>query len=404
MNNFLYPHQEQAVKRMFSGCILNGGTGSGKSRTGLYYFFTKNGGRIGNQEYVPMKYTPDLYIITTAKKKNNNEWEEELNHFLLSTKPKENYIYTNKIVIDSWNCVQKYKDVKGAQFIFDEDKVCGKGAWVKAFLKISKNNEWIILSASPGDVWIDYVPVFIANGFYKGRTDFNCRHVVFSRYTKYPKIERYVGEDWLLYLRNKILIDMDFARHTTQHHEDVFVKYDVAKYKDAIRRRWDPYKEEPITQASGLCNVLRRIVNEDESRQVALLELLEDHPRAVIFYTFNFERDILLNLAYPEGTIVAQYNGHVHDPIPVGERWVYLCQYSSCEGWNLITTDTMIFYSQTYSYKVLLQACGRIDRLNTPYRDLYYYHIRSRSGIDLAISKALNNKKQFNEKKWCKWE
>jgi hypothetical protein len=351
-----------------------------------------------------MKYTPDLYIITTAKKKNNNEWEEELNHFLLSTRPKENYIYTNKIVIDSWNCVQKYKDVKGAQFIFDEDKVCGKGAWVKAFLKIAKNNEWIILSASPGDAWLDYVPVFIANGFYKGRTDFNCRHVVFSRYTKYPKIERYVGEDWLLYLRNKILIDMDFARHTTQHHEDVFVKYDVAKYKDAIRRRWDPYKEEPITQASGLCNVLRRIVNEDESRQVALLELLEDHPRAVIFYTFNFERDILLNLAYPEGTIVAQYNGHVHDPIPVGDRWVYLCQYSSCEGWNLITTDTMIFYSQTYSYKVLLQACGRIDRLNTPYRDLYYYHIRSRSGIDLAISKALNNKKQFNEKKWCKWE
>lgn len=403
-NSFLYPHQEQAVKRMFSGCILNGGTGSGKSRTGLYYFFTKNGGKIGRDECVPMKHTPDMYIITTAKKKNNSEWEEELNHFLLSTNPKDNYIYTHRIVVDSWNCIQKYSNVKGAQFIFDEDKVCGKGAWVKAFLKISKNNEWIILSATAGDVWVDYVPVFIANGFYKNRTDFSNRHIKYSRYTKYPKIEGYIGEDRLLYLRDKILIDMDFNRRTTQHHEDIYVRYDVAKYKDAIRKRWDPYKDEPITQASGLCNVLRRVVNEDDSRQVAVLELLENHPKAVIFYNFNYELDILLNLGYINGTIVAQYNGHIHDPIPVGDRWVYLVQYSACEGWNLTTTDTMIFYSQTYSYKVLTQASGRIDRLNTPFTDLYYYHLKSRSGIDLAISKALKEKKQFNERKFVQWD
>lgn len=403
-NSFLYPHQERAVNRMFSGCILNGGTGSGKSRTGLYYFFTKNGGRIGKDGYSPMRYTPDLYIITTAKKKNNMEWEEELNHFLLSSKPSENYIYTNRIVIDSWNCIQKYADVKNAQFIFDEDKVCGKGVWVKAFLKIAKNNEWIILSATPGDTWVDYVPVFIANGFYKNRTEFNHYHVIFSRYTKYPKIDGYMRENYLLKLRDKILIDMDFDRHTTQHHEDVFVQFDVAKYKDAIRKRWDPYKDEPITQASGLCTVLRRIVNEHESRQVAVLELLEDHPRAVIFYNFNYELDILLNLAYIEGTKVAQYNGHIHDPVPTGDRWVYLVQYSACEGWNLTTTDTMIFYSQNYSYKILNQASGRIDRLNTPYTDLYYYHLRSRSGIDLAITKAIQNKKVFNERKFVKWE
>ena len=43
------------------------------------------------------------------------------------------------------------------------------------------------------------------------------------------------------------------------------------------------------------------------------------------------------------------------------------------------------------------QARGRIDRMNTPFNDLYYYHLKTRSGIDLAISRALNSKKKFNE-------
>ena len=194
---------------------------------------------------------------------------------------------------------------------------------------------------------------------------------------------------------------MDIKRETVRHHEDVYVKYDIQKYKDAIRKRWDPYRDEPIQQASGLCYVLRRVVNESEYRQVALLELLEKIPRAIIFYNFDYELDILLHMHVGQDVAVAQWNGHKHEPIPNTEKWVYLVQYTAgCEGWNCITTDTIIFFSQNYSYKVMEQASGRIDRLNTPYKDLYYYHLKSRSGIDLAISKALSEKKNFNENKW----
>ena len=405
---FLYPHQEQAVKRMFTGCILNGGVGSGKSRTSLYYYFSKYGGKIENQEYIPMRHKPkppDLYIITTAKKRDDLEWEGELAHFLLSTDIKKNNYYGNKVVVDSWQNVKKYADIKYSFFIFDEDKVCGSGTWAKTFLKIAKHNEWIVLSASPGDKWQDYETIFIANGFFKNRTEMREEHYKYSRYTKFPKVEGYYNETRLIRLRDKILIDMDFKRKTIPHHEDIFVNYDIPKYKEAMRKRWDPYKDEPILQASGLCYVLRRIVNEDESRQTALLELFEKHPRMIIFYNFDYELDILLGLAYGNDVEVAQFNGHIHQPVPESKKWVYLVQYTAgCEGWNCIKTDTIVFYSQNYSYKVMLQACGRIDRLNTPYIDLYYYHFKSRSGIDLAISRALANKKKFNEKKWVGWD
>ena len=309
--------------------------------------------------------------------------------------------YYNKIVVDSWNNITKYTDVKDAFFIFDEQRVVGYGAWTKSFLKITKHNEWILLSATPGDVWMDYVPVFVANGFYKNKTEFSREHLVYSRYSKFPKVERYINEGRLLRLRNKILIDMTFDRHTVPHHEDVYCSYDIPKYKEVFKKRWDPFKNEPIQQASGLCYVLRKIVNSDESRQVRLLELLEDHPKSIIFYNFDYERDILLNLGYEEGTEVAEWNGHAHQPIPTGDKWVYLVQYTAgCEGWNTITTDTIIFYSQNYSYKVVTQAAGRIDRLNTKFIDLHYFHLKTRSGIDLAISKALKNKKKFNEQRW----
>ena len=399
---FLADHQKEAVTKMFSGCILNGGVGTGKSRTGLYYYCKQQGGDM--DPYVPMKNPKDLYIITTAKKRDSLEWQQEMLPFYLTTNEIENIWYKNKVVVESWNNITKYVGVKDAFFIFDEDRVTGSGVWVKSFYKITKVNEWIILSATPGDTWQDYIPVFLANGFYKNKTEFIREHVIYSRFTKYPKIDRYVNTGRLVRLRNKILIDMDVTRHTIPHHEDIYVNYQIPMYKDAIRNRWDPYKNEPIQQASGLCYVLRRIVNEDESRQMALMEILEDTPRAIIFYNFDYELDILMKVAQAEAIEIAQWNGHKHQPVPDGDRWVYLVQYTAgCEGWNCIKTNTIIFYSQNYSYKVMQQASGRIDRLNTPYTDLYYYHLKSRSGIDLAISRALSEKKQFNEGKFVKW-
>ena len=401
---FLYDYQMDAVNNMRNGCILNGGVGSGKSRTGLYYYFKEQGGSI-NPDYVPMKHKPkDLYIITTARKRDDLEWEGELVPFLLSTHPDQNVFYGNKVVVDSWNNIKKYSDISGAFFIFDEQRVVGSGAWVKSFLKIARGNDWILLSATPGDTWSDYIPVFIANGFYKNKSEFLREHVVYSRFSKYPKIDRYLNTGRLVRLRDRILVDMDFTRHTIPHHEDVYCRYDISKYKDAIKTRWDPYKNEPIQQASGLCYILRRVVNEDESRQQALLEIFEQHPKMIVFYNFDYELDILKGIYYGNNCEIAEWNGHAHQPIPQSERWVYLVQYTAgCEGWNCIRTDTIVFYSQNYSYKVMEQASGRIDRLNTPFRDLYYYHLKSRSGIDLAISKALKEKKQFNERKFVKW-
>lgn len=402
---FLRDYQMEAVNKMFNGCILNGGTGSGKSRTGLFYYFKEQGGWIDENGYKPMKNPKDLLIITTAKVRNDNQWEQELAPYLIKIGQHNDHIYKHKVIVDSWQNIKKYVDIKDSFIIFDEDRLTGSGAWVKAFLKMAKFNDWIILSASPGDVWSDYVAVFIANGFFRNKTEFIREHIVYSNFTKYPKIDRYINTTRLLRLKNKILIDMDFERHTTQHHETIYCNYDLRMYKDVMRNRWDYFKNEPIQQASGLCYLLRKIVNSDESRQVKLLELYEKHPRMIVFFSFDYERDILLNLYFGDGVEVAEYSGHRHQPLPKGDKWVYLVNYSAgAEGFNCITTDTVVFYSQTYSYKSLLQATGRIDRLTTPYTDLYYYHLCSRSGIDLAIKKALTNKKQFNERRWTKWD
>lgn len=396
----LYDYQLEAISRMKNGCILCGGVGSGKSRTSLAYYYKENGGELGTDRYVRMKNPRDLYIITTARKRDDLEWEGEMTIFLLSTNPEVN-AYENKVVVDSWNNIKKYKDVHGAFFIFDEQKVVGSGVWVKTFLNITRKNEWILLSATPGDTWTDYIPVFVANGFYKNKTEFARGHIVYSRFTKYPKIDRYIGTGKLIRLRNSILVDMNFTRHTVSHHEDVYVRYDIDKYKDAGKNRWDPYKNEPIKDASGLCYIWRRIVNSDESRQVAVLELFEKHPKMIIFYNFNYELDILKEVFNGAGVDIAEWNGHAHQPVPSGKSWVYLVQYTAgAEGWNCIRTDTIVFYSQNYSYKIMQQAAGRIDRLNTPFTDLYYYHLKSRSGIDLAISRALREKRNFSERKY----
>ena len=393
---------------MKNGCILCGGVGSGKSITALSYYYLQQGGEetfLDGGDYIPMGDPPkDLYIITTARKRDTCEWEGELSHFLLSPNPDVN-LYMNRVVIDSWNNIAKLSEIQGAFFIFDEQRVVGSGSWVKAFLKIAKANQWILLSATPGDTWQDYIPVFLANGFYKNKTEFLREHVVYSRFCKFPKVDRYLNTGRLIRLRNSILINMDFKRKTISHHEDIYVPYCIEKYKDICRTRWNPWENKPIENAAEFCYALRKTVNSDESRQTAVLEILEKHPRCIIFYNFDYELQLLKDLGYGEAVEIAEWNGHKHQPIPDSKSWVYLVQYNAgAEGWNCIKTDTILFYSQNYSYKVMVQSGGRIDRLNTPYTDLYFYHLKSRSGIDLAISKALKNKKKFNESGFANWK
>lgn len=393
----LYDYQVDAVNRMHNGCILCGGVGSGKSRTSLAYFYQLFGGRVNTETYIRMQNPWDLYIITTARKRDTLEWETELAPFLMSTDTNVN-LYNNHIYIDSWNNIKKYQGVTNAFFIFDEQRVVGYGAWTKAFLKISANNRWILLSATPGDTWSDYIPVFIANGFYRTKTEFEHEHVIYKRFSKFPQVDHYVNDGRLIRLRRRILVTMEFQRTAESHHEDIIVSYDHSMYQYVMKNRWNIYTNKPLRNAAELCMTLRKLVNSDESRAVAVLELAEKHPRMIIFYSYDYERDILKSLYYGDGVELAEWNGHLHQPIPETSKWIYLVQYTAgAEGWNCIKTDTIVFYSQQYSYKILEQASGRINRLNTPYTDLYYYHLRSYSVIDIAIRRAIANKKRFTE-------
>lgn len=395
----LFEHQEEAVAKMKNGCILCGGVGSGKSRTALAYYFTQQGGKLSKDEYIPMGDPPkDLYIITTAKKRDSLEWEDELGVFLM-TRNKELSMYDHNIVVDSWNNIGKYKDVRNAFFIFDEQRIVGGGAWVKAFLKISKANHWILLSATPGDNWSDYIPVFVANGFFKNRSEFQREHIIYKRFSKFPQIDRYIGTKRLERMRERILVDMPFERETVSHHETIMVEHDRILYKDLQKNRWNVYENKPIVNVAELCYLLRKLVNSDESRQIELLKIVEKNPRVIVFYNFDYELEILKSLYYGPDVTVAEWNGHKHQDVPKTEKWVYLVQYTAgAEGWNCTTTDTMVFFSQTYSYKILHQSTGRIDRMNTPFKDLYYYHFKSRATIDLAIARVLKDKKKFNER------
>lgn len=422
----LRDYQLDAVANMRNGCILNGDVGTGKSRTSIGYYYILNGGEVNTKEYKPMKHRPkNLYIITTAKKRDSLEWEEELMVYKMHTDPTYSR-YDHKIVIDSWNNISKYADVKDSFFIFDEQRVIGYGAWTKSFLKIAKSNEWILLSATPGDTWADYIPVFIANGFYKNKSEFERIHAVFSRYSKFPKIEKWINEGRLISYKKRLLIEMKMTRDTVRHNETVMVEYDRKLYNKVSTDRWDPFKNEPILNASQFCYILRKIVNSDPSRLLATLEIVKKHPRAIIFYSYNYELELLRSIfsreyrinvlnkeqkdfmptgvdqwlyLVDEDYLMAEWNGHKHQTVPKGDSWVYLVEYlAGSEGWNCITTDTIIFYSQNYSYRVMHQASGRIDRMNTKYKDLYYYHLRSNSKIDVAIKQSLTRKKKFNER------
>ena len=391
----LYQNQIDAVNKLKSGSILCGGVGSGKSRTALTFYFLKMcGGEIkinGEGDFKEMTTPMNLYIITTAKKRDTLEWERECAPFILSTK-QELSINNVRVVIDSWNNLSKYKNVQSSFFIFDEQRLIGSGKWVKSFLKIERLNKWILLSATPGDTWTDYIPVFVANKFYKNRTEFLREHAVYNRFTKYPQIEKFIGTGKLLRLRNEITIALKYEKLTKPHHMTLLTEHDKESFHKVFKKRWNIFKNRPVKASGELCYLLRKVVNSDPSRIEAIKEIIAEHPKVIIFYNFDYELEMLRTLGK-----VAEWNGHKHEEVPTGDSWIYLVQYSAgAEGWNCITTDTIIFFSQNYSYKIMVQAAGRIDRLNTPYVNLYYYHLISNSPIDAAITKAIEKKKNFN--------
>lgn len=401
MNTELYPWQLDALKRMHNGCVLYGGVGCGKSRTALAYtYICELGGSLrinGKGQYTKPETPKDLYIITTAKKRDTLEWEEEVAYFCLPT--------SINVTIDSWNNIKKYQKVVGAMFIFDEQRVVGRGAWVKAFLRITRRNHWILLTATPGDSWTDYIPVFIANGYYRSRTQFEMEHCVFKPFLKYKSIDYYVNIKRLKEIANEVLVKVKYEHEIVKHKIDIICDYDKGKYKRVMKDRWDPYDDCPIEETGKLCYLLRRVSNDHESRAREVMKILDSHLKVIIFYNFNYELEILRYICDYLGIRHNEWNGEIHEPIPEDGNtgWVYLCQYTACsEGWNAVTTNTIIFFSQNYSYKVLTQAEGRIDRLNTPYKELYYYYLRSLSPIDISIKRALSLKKNFNERIFMK--
>ena len=403
----LKDYQVAALRQMHNGCILCGGVGSGKSITGLAYYHIQCGGTLSKEDekefllegFTKMQKPIDLYIITTAKKRDSREWEQDMSHFLLSPNP-DICAYPIKVIVDSWNNITKYVGVQDSFFIFDEQRVVGYGTWSKSFIKIAHNNKWILLTATPGDNWSDYAPTFIANGFYRNITEFRNEHEVGDRYNRFKK--RYVGLQRLMRLRSKVLINMDYQAKANPHHIYIQTRYDPFKYKMVMKDRLK-LDGTPVENVSQLCYELRKISNADPSRIEAVLDIFNQTQlhRIIIFYNYDYELDILKNIDWGDEVVVAEWNGHKHEDVPSSDQWVYLVQYNAgAEGWNCIKTDTILFYSATYSYKQLVQAAGRINRLNSPYFDLYYYHLRSNSNIDNAIFAALKKKKKFNENKF----
>ena len=379
----LRPHQLEALDKMKNGCILRGGVGSGKTLTALAYY----------KKYESPK---DIYVITTAKKRDSLDWNREAG--LLGIGTSADASVAGVLTVDSWNNIGRYLDVRDAFYIFDEQRLVGSGAWVKSFIKISRANSWILLSATPGDSWMDYVPVFIANGYYKNRTEFIRRHVVYSRFSKFPKIERYVETGILEKRRRAVLVDMPYTRHTIRHEITIPVPHDKELLQRAVKDRWHVYEDRPIRDISELFIVMRKVVNSDYARLGSVMKLAEKHPKLIIFYNFNYELDILRTLGGTLNVPVAEWNGQKHQDIPEGDRWLYLVQYTAgAEGWNCIETNAIVFYSLNYSYKIFEQSKGRIDRMNTTYVDLFYYVFRSKSHIDAMIWRALKSKENFSE-------
>ena len=397
----LKPHQEKAITKLGTGKILLGSVGSGKSLTSLAYIYTKIcGGLLGDDPKIPKK-SVSIYVITTARKRDSLDWIKEA-AYLGINRDEANSIGGITIHVDSWNNIKKYTGVKNCFFIFDEQRLVGYGAWVKAFLKISKKNDWLLLTATPGDRWLDYIPVFIANGYYKDKTDFVRQHVVYNSFVQFPKVDRYINTNKLEMLRQNLIVKMVFKREVKTHHKSIFVEFNIDDMDLVIKKRWNPYDEKPIVNSGELCYLSRRVANSSPSRVKAVENLAKKYRRLIVFYNFNYELYALRELK-GSGFSVSEYNGHKHEPIPEASEWIYLVQYiSGAEAWNCIDTNVIVFYSPNYSYKTLVQAAGRIDRLNSPYTNLYYYHIRTNALIDKSIRDANNKKTDFNEQAFVK--
>lgn len=385
----LMEHQQDAIERLSNGNILYGGVGRGKSATVLGYYMKREAPR-------------DIVVITTAKKRDSLDWEKEALEFGISTEPELSM--AGSLTVDSWNNIKKYQNVYGKFFVFDEQRLVGTGTWTKSFLKIANKNHWILLSATPGDTWMDYASVFVANRFFKSITDFKRQHVVYKPFVRYPDIDRYIGEAKLERLRNQILVEMPYEAHTERVLKWYDVEYDKAKFDKVWKDRWNIFDDQPIVDIAELFRLMRKVVNMDPSRLVAIHDLLKKHDKLVIFYNFNYELGLLRSALYGiEGLEVGEWNGHLKTPIPIGDKWVYLVQYTAgAEAWECTETNAMVFYSLTYSFKNFEQAQGRIDRLNTPFKTLYYYVFVTNSVIDRAIRRALALKRDFNERKFMR--
>ena len=411
--SLLLPHQLEAFRKMHNGCILKGATGSGKTMTALAY-------------YCDADPVERLIVITTARKRDDGDWQAEARLFGVFPE------------VQSWQNIGQYENVANAFFIFDEQRLVGAGPWVKSFLKIARHNQWVMLTATPGDTWMDYIPVFVANGFYANRTQFLTEHAVYSRWARYPKVDRWIGEQRLERCLRKILIEMDYKKHTTWHEIDLFCEYDRDLYDTAWRKRWNFEEERPIRNGSERCALVRKVVNSDPTRLANVRKVLADHPRLIVFYNFDYELEILRTLCnqnstldmdrektggssglitataeapgstsmspiIPESFALAEWNRPKHQKVPSTDAWIYLVQYTAgAEAWNCTATDAILFYSLTYSYRMFKQAHGRIDRLDTKYTDLYYYTLRSASKIDAAVFDALARKENFNEMRFLR--
>ena len=377
----LYPHQERALDQLDVGKVLWGGVGSGKTITALAFYYENFSDK-------------DLYVITTARKRDDLDWDKEASKYGIGTRPDATTAGTLRV--DSWNNVSKYVNVKDAFFIFDEQRVVGSGTWVKSFLRIARNNDWILLSATPGDQWIDYVPLFIANGWYKNATQFKQDHVLYAPFVRYPKIQGYLGTEKLNRLRSQLLVHMPYKRHTIRNMNYLQTGFDRDMWNVAVKERRNPFNDEPIKDVAELFRIMRRIVNSDPSKLEMLLKLTQCHNRLVVFYNFNYELEALRTLG--DQIHIGEYNGHRKDSLPECERWLYLVQYQAgSEGWNCTSTDAMVLYSLTYSFRNHEQALGRIDRLDTKFVDLYYYVLATSAPIDNAIRRSLDSKETFNE-------